>query len=401
MYRGWQVALAGLLINVLTGVPYAWSIIASGLSRDLGWTHTQAALPYTIFLFSYAPAMVVTGRMQDRLGPRLVITIGGISVGVASVLSALITTPLSVTLLWGVLWGFGVACCFASVTPAAIKWFPPHRKGFVTGIVVFGMGLSALIMAPLVHFLIMQQGLQRTFLFIGITLLAGVFLLSRLIDNPPNEAAAGREPAAGRRSAAQPPWEIFRHPQFYMLWIMFWFTTGTGVTFVTHMDTIARVHASYELGFVIVSLFAFFNAGGRIAAGFLADRIGRDKAMTLVFATMALVVAAILRVESSPMLAVSVSVLGLSYGGLYSLFPVATASFFGEENFGLFYGLIFTALAGGGLFPLLAGRLFELRGDFTSAFVILIIACSAAFLLSFFVRQPGTSRQSKSSVRSS
>lgn len=395
MYKGWKVALAGLCINILTGFPYAWSIFASGLSRDLGWTYTQAALPYTVFLFTYAPAMALTGRLQDRFGPRLVIITGGFLVGIASILSAFLLTPLGITLMWGVLWGLGVACCFASVTPAAIKWFPPERKGFVTGIVVFGMGLSAFIMAPLVHLLLSRQGLQQTFLLIGIALLVGVFLLAQLVENPPSgDKDRGQEVKTGgmKKIAPQSPWEIFRHPQFYMLWVMFCLTTGTGVTFVTHMDTIARVHASYEMGFIIVSLFAFFNASGRIIVGLLSDRIGRDRSMTLVFTAMALIVGGVLLVESPLMLAVSVSLLGLSYGGLFSLFPATTASFFGEENFGLFYGLIFTALAAGGLFPLLAGYLFELQGDFSQAFMVLIAACLAAVALSFVVRKLGTPR---------
>lgn len=393
MYKGWKVALAGLCINILTGVPYAWSIFASSLSRDLGWTHTQAALPYTVFLFCYAPAMALTGGLQDRFGPRVVIITGGVLVGIASILSAFFLTPLGVTLLWGVLWGLGVACCFASVTPAAIKWFPPERKGFVTGIVVFGMGFSAFIMAPLVHLLLSQQGLQQTFLLIGAVLLVGVLFLAQLVENPPRENSAhSGDPGGTKMRVSQSPWEIFRHPQFYMLWVMFFLTTGTGVTFVTHMDTIARVHASFEMGFIIVSLFAFFNACGRIAIGFLSDRVGRDKAMTLVFTAMALIVGGLLLVESPLMLAISVSLLGLFYGGLFSLFPATTASFFGEENFGLFYGLIFTALAAGGLFPLLAGYLFELQGDFSQAFKFLVVACLTAVLLSFLVKRLGAPR---------
>jgi len=94
LYRGWIVTVAGLLINLLTGIIYTWSIIAGALVRDMGWSFTEAALPYTVFLFSYAPAMAFAGRIQDKIGPRPVIITGGILLGGSTILSSILITPL-------------------------------------------------------------------------------------------------------------------------------------------------------------------------------------------------------------------------------------------------------------------------------------------------------------------
>jgi len=61
LYRGWKVAMAGFFVNLITGVIYTWSIIASALSVDLGWSYTQASLPYTVLIFCYPPAMIIAG----------------------------------------------------------------------------------------------------------------------------------------------------------------------------------------------------------------------------------------------------------------------------------------------------------------------------------------------------
>lgn len=74
LYRGWSVALAGAGINFLVEINYTWSIFATGLVEQRGWSHAQAALPYSIFLFCFAVCMVYTGRAQDYYGPRLVIS---------------------------------------------------------------------------------------------------------------------------------------------------------------------------------------------------------------------------------------------------------------------------------------------------------------------------------------
>ena len=376
------MALAGTGVNFLVGIPYAWSIIATGLSQQLGWSPVQAAFPYTIFLISYSFFMVLAGKWQDRAGPRLVVTTGGLLVGAASLLSAFFLSPAGVTILWGGLYGFGAACCFGSVTPAAMKWFPPEKKGLATGVVVTGMGVSAFVMAPLVFYLV-GYGMKNAFLILGFLLLLGVTPLARLIRNPPGQTArATGVPVTGR-------WhEIFRVPQFIMLWLMFWVMTGTGVTFVTHLDSMARVHVAFERGYILVALFAFFNAAGRIIAGLVSDRIGRSRAMTLDFSVTLLALVFLLQVSSPLHMGFVVSALGLAYGGLYTLFPAIIANYFGEKDFGLYYGLLYTALGAGGLFPLIAGYLFGQQGDFQGAFLLLIIACAVVVVLSLLLKKP-------------
>ena len=382
VYEGWKVAFAGAGVNFLVGIPYAWSIFATGLSQQLGWTPVQAAFPYTVFLLSYSFFMVLAGKWQDHAGPRLVTTTGGLLVGAASLLSAFFLSPLGVSLLWGFLYGFGAACCFGSVTPAAMKWFSQEKKGLATGVVVTGMGVSAFVMAPLVYFLV-GYGIRNAFLILGFLLLIGVIPLSRLIKNPPGYAVRARETIIRVRW-----YKIFRFSQFIMLWLMFWVLTGTGVTFVTHLDSMARIHVAFERGYILVALFAFFNAAGRIVFGLVSDRIGRSRAMTLDFSITLVALVFLLQAQSALYMGFVVSALGLAYGGLYTLFPAIIADYFGEKDFGLYYGLLYTALGAGGLFPLIAGYLFGRQGDFQGAFLLLIIACAVVVVLSFLLKKP-------------
>lgn len=380
--QGWKVALAGTGVNFLMSIPYAWSIIAGGLIRQLGWSPVEAAFPYTVFLLSYSFFMAPVGRWQDQTDPRNVVLIGGVVLGGAALLSAFFISPLGLAFLWGFVYGFGAACCYASATPAAMKWFPPEQKGVVAGVVVTGAGISAFVMAPLVNYLV-GYGMKVSFIIIGIMLFVGITLLSRLIYNPPGQT--GRQ---AEKEAVGKWFRVFRFPQFFMLWIMFWVATGIGVTFVTHLDTMARVQASYGYGYILVALFAFFNAVGRLVAGFASYRLGGKGAMTLDFVVTLVALALLLKAASPLSMGIIVSVLGLSYGGLYSLFPAMVASYFGEKNFGLVYGLIFTSLGAGGLFPLAAGYLFGRQGDFFGAYTMLIAACSVIILISLFLKKP-------------
>lgn len=373
LYRGWIVALAGTGINFLVGISYTWSIFARGLVQELGWTQAEAAMPYTVFLFCYAGGMIVAGRIQDRLGPRPVVTVGGILAGVAFIGGAFATRPLAMALVWGIMFGFGLASCFASLTPAAMKWFDPHRRGTVAGIVVAGIGLSAIVMSPLVHFLV-QRSVNTAFVVSGTVLLIGTLLLSRFIDNPPDYVS---RPAG---TTDEPWYRIVGDWRFRSLWVMFLLGTSTGLTVSTHLDRIVSNQAQFEGGYIIVSLFALFNALGRPVGGVLSDRLGRIRAMTVALTFTATMLLILIMARNVWFLGTMVALIGLGYGTTYSTFPAATVTFFGERRFGLYYGLVFAAIGVGGVYPLIAGYLFDRFGNFALAlfFPVLFAALAAA-----------------------
>ena len=376
LYQGWKVAIAGMGINFLVGISYAWSIFARGLTRELGWSQAETALPYTVFMLCYAGGMVFAGRAQDRLGPRPVVTVGGLLVGGAFIASAFLVRPTVMALVWGVLFGIGLAACFASVTPAAMKWFPPRSRGLIAGVVVTGIGLSAIVMSPLVHLLV-QRSVSTAFLVSGVVLLVGTLLLSRWVSNPPHLSEQQLQ------DLPEEPWHaVLGERRFHLMWLMFLLSTTAGLTFATHLDRIVSAQAAFESGYLVVSLFALFNAIGRPIGGVLSDRLGRTRSMTLTFVFMTAMLLLALAARTVLLLSAVVAMTGLGYGTIFSLFPAATVTFFGERRFGLYYGMVFTAIGIAGVYPLLAGHLFDRLGNFTLALGLPALFCACAALLS-------------------
>ena len=94
--RGWVVTLAGMGLNLALGILYAWSVFSKQLVEPLarggfGWTKTQATLPYTFAIACFALMMVPAGRLQDRFGPRLVASVGGLFTGLGLVVASFAT----------------------------------------------------------------------------------------------------------------------------------------------------------------------------------------------------------------------------------------------------------------------------------------------------------------------
>ncbi|MFH1923451.1 MAG: MFS transporter [Planctomycetota bacterium] len=117
--HGWRVTFAGLGINLALGVLYTWSVISKGVPDDWGWSQADKSWPYAVACLVFCLVMVPAGQMQDKLGPRLVATIGGILVGLGMILASFTTTSLGYVLGFGVMAGAGIGFGYASATPPA------------------------------------------------------------------------------------------------------------------------------------------------------------------------------------------------------------------------------------------------------------------------------------------
>ncbi|MDR0436667.1 MAG: MFS transporter, partial [Bacteroidales bacterium] len=181
------ILIAGVLFNLSIGVLYAWSVIKTKLIDDWNWTSSEAGLPYTIAIVSFALAAFFGGRMQDKIGPRKVVTCGGILVGLGLIISGLVgnSYPLGIALGFGVVTGAGIGLGYSSVLPPAIKWFHPSKKGLVGGLIVGGFGVAAVYFAPVANVLLNKFGIETTLMILGIATIVISTPIAQLIKNPP------------------------------------------------------------------------------------------------------------------------------------------------------------------------------------------------------------------------
>ncbi|MDO8879452.1 MAG: OFA family MFS transporter [Coriobacteriia bacterium] len=399
--RGWIVTLAGLGINLALGVLYAWSVVAKVLKTSVadggwGWSAGEANMPYAVAVGVFALSMVFAGRAQDRLGPRIVATFGGALTGIGMIVASLATAERAWPVLvgFGLMAGAGIGLGYAAATPAAVKWFPPERKGLITGLVVSGFGLASVYIAPLTQWLLGGYGIAATFRILGVAFLVGTVGLAQLLVNPPEGyVAAGAASGAGvsARDAVEYDWrDMVRTKQFALLWLMYAFSAFAGLMIIGHMATIAALQMpELTLGFALVAVLAVGNAAGRVVAGIASDRIGEVKTMFAVFVLQA-VMMGLLFVAGTPALLVPVAALvGFGYGANLSLFPSTTAGYFGTRHLGVNYGLVFTAWGVGGVFgSMTAGSILDSTGSYALAYGVAATLCLAAAGLTFVTKPP-------------
>ncbi len=403
--RGWTVVIAALGINLILGVLYAWSVMGKALVLQWQWTAAQASLPFTISAASFSLMMVFAGRWQDKVGPRYVAMLGGIMLGLGLITSRFATTPGMMLVTFGLIGGIGIGLGYSATTPPSIKWFPPARKGLITGIVVGGVGLAAVYIAPLTQYLLNVTTIPNTFLILGVGTFVLVSLLSQLLANPPagyTPVANGTpEMAAVKTSAVHPDldWhEMLRTGRFYQLWLMFVMAASAGLMIISQVALIAKDQAHIDKwGFAPVATLAIFNTFGRVVSGFLSDRVGRTNTMILAFVLQAANMFAFSHYTTPGWLIFGSAFTGLSYGTIFTLFPAATADFYGVRNLGVNYGLVFTGFGVAGMIgPMLAGKIRDACGNYHYAFVISAIMLLLGAGLAFLLKEPKTGAASLS-----
>jgi MFS transporter, OFA family, oxalate/formate antiporter len=393
---GWIVTFAALGINLILGILYSWSILKKALVAEWGWSNTEASLPYTVCILVLAFVTIFGGRLQDKYGPKIIALIGGLLFGAGLIGSAFAKNPTMMVLTFGVISGLGMGFGYAAATPCAIKWFEPRKKGLITGIVVSGIGISAIYIAPLTNYLLKIHDIEYAFLFLGILSIVAMTVFSLILRNPHE----GFVPQAKKNKPVVAhghdyTWrEMIGKRSFVFLWLTYLMSAAAGLMLIGHIASIAMVQGNWQAGFVLVVVLAIFNATGRITGGFLSDKLGRTNAMMIVFLLQAFNMFAFSFYTSIPLLIVGTSIAGLAYGALFSLFPAITADFFGIKNLGVNYGLIFTGWGIAGVIgPILGGRVADLTGNYNTSYLVAWAMLIIGALLVKFIKAPSTNRQ--------
>ncbi|MCL6449525.1 MAG: OFA family MFS transporter [Armatimonadetes bacterium] len=398
--RGWIVTFCGMGVNLALGVLYTWSVFAAALIDQLNWSKTQSSLPYTVACVVFAIIMVPAGRLVDRYGPKWIAALGGIFCGAGLLICGLTSTlPLAV-LGFGIITGIGLGLGYAAPTPAAVKWFPPQKKGQISGLVVAGFGLASVYISPMTNAFLKAWGVQKAFFIEGIIFIVAILILSQALAFPPAgyippgpAVSSSTQQAKAKNITGRDysPGEMLQTVQFWLLWIMFTLTASAGLMIIGHLAKIASIQAHVKWGYIMVAALAIFNAGGRILAGFLSDRLGRTNTMLLVFLLQAANMFLFSNYVSGSTLIAGACLAGLCYGSLLSLFPSATYDFFGLKNAGINYGLVFTAWGAGSLIgPIVAGRVADLTGTYHNAYLISGALLLVAAALVFVTKPPRT-----------
>jgi OFA family oxalate/formate antiporter-like MFS transporter len=305
---------------------------------------------------------------------------------------------------FGLLGGVGMGLGYAAATPAAVKWFGPHQRGKVVGLVVAGYGGAAIYIAPLAKALIASYGLSGSFVGLGVLFAVVVVVAGRLLELPPAGYVPPAPAAPGAGAAAVPrltsaDWsagEMLRTWQFYGLVFLFIGSAQSGLLVIANAaPMLNRTAASIPFfaanAWVLASYGGLINATGRFGTGLYSDRVGRSNAYLVngaVAAACLFAMPAVMASGSVPLLFLTVGVAYWQYGGGLALMPAFTADYFGAKNLGFNYGLVFIGWGIAFFVPQLAGYVKDATGSLDATFYLSGTLLLAAVAFSRVMRRP-------------
>ena len=400
--KGWSVTMAGLGINLALGILYTWSIFKQAINESIlagdgrfNWDIASLNDPFAVCCLMFTIAMVFAGRIQDKLSPRITAIIGGVLTGAGLILISQSNSLFFWILGFGVLTGLGLGFGYASATPPAIKWFPSAKTGMIAGIVVAGFGLASVYIAPLSIYLITKFGLSLSMLIFGVAFLGVVCFLAKFLVNPPDGYSPEvSKPVPGKSVASKvldfSPGQMLQTGSFYKLWFMYFVGAGAALIIIGGVAGMAKKSMG-DSAWIVVALMAVGNAGGRVVAGAVSDKIGRTWTLLIMMSFQAVVIFSLLFIGETQafLLVVAATLIGFNYGTNLSLFPSATKDYFGLKNFGMNYGLVFSAWGVGGfVFPRISQMIVAQTGSPEAAYIMCAILLMASSLMALMTNAP-------------
>jgi MFS transporter, OFA family, oxalate/formate antiporter len=392
----WVFVILGLIVNMCLGAVYAYSVFKKPLEELFDATSTQGNLPFMIFIATFALFTFFAGRFIDKFGPKLVMVIGGVVVGVGWILTTWATSIGMVILTYGIIGGAGVGLVYGGPVAVATRWFP-DKKGLAVGLALLGFGASAFVTAPIAKMCIGLYGPLPTFGIMGSAfLIVGVVLSLPMKFPPPGWTPPGWTPPAGAASALKSftLGQMAGTSSFYGLWFCYLIGTTAGLMAIGVSAAVGTEVVRLDAGTAaaLVSLFAVFNGLGRPLFGWLTDKISPRNAAILSYVIIFLSSAAMLRAGEGTTALYAISFCGfwLCLGGWLAIGPTATATFFGLEGYAQKYGLVFSAYGLGAILGgIISGSAKDKFGSYLTAFWPLLFASIIGIIIALvFLKAP-------------
>jgi MFS transporter, OFA family, oxalate/formate antiporter len=375
-YRWGLLSAAFIIMMVISIYQYSWFLFAFSLQKQFNWVLSTIGLTFTVFTYAATFIQPFSGYIADTYGPRKVAVTASVLVGIGLLLASTATSPGMLYLYYGI-GGVGVGILYGISASCAIKWFP-DRRGFATGLVVFGFGAGTAVFNLFIQQMLDTMGLQTTFVYLGIAMLIILIPLSFFYKYPEQsvQTAKGSKKDTAVSATDYKPLEMLKTHQWFLIYFSFTFTISIVLMFGAQMKMVAKEFDLPKSYFsVLLVLFPLGNGLSRVFAGAISDKIGREKTMVIFYSLLALSIFCFVFFAKTPLFFVIIVFIAALLGGApFALYPATIGDYYGTKYATTNYGITYTAKAFAGLISgWLSGYLFMQFGSFKPA--LIAIAC--------------------------
>lgn len=382
------------------GIIYAWSILKVPLAEEFGWGNTELALNFTLTMCTFCIGGFLGSRLTKLLGSNLSLIFSGLLAGGGFVIASFMQGSIAMLYIsYAVLAGLGIGIAYNVIISSVNAWFP-DKRGFCSGCMLMGFGLTSLVFGSLLDSLFANEaiGWRKTFLLFGIIMAAMICLAGIVIRKPSSDVVfpEGKKKAAKKKEGFEvkdmSPLQMLSRPSFWISFVYMTCLVAVGNSVISFAKDLAlSTGASAGLATTLVGVLSACNGLGRILTGAIFDAKGRR--FTMIAANLLSIVAAGITllsvvINSLPICIVGLCLVGLAYGACPTIGSAFASAFYGQKYFATNYSIVNFNLFAASFIATACASLRTSSGGFVAPFVLLLCLACFALVLNICVKKP-------------
>jgi MFS family permease len=402
-FYGWvvvAVATFAMFAATLTGGA-GFSVFIAPMSADLGWSRSVlvgALSGGTVVGAGLAPFV---GRLIDRFGARLVLTLCGAGVAVTLAVVAGVRSELTFLIAYGIARAIDMGALNLAVTTAVANWFV-RMRGRALGIATAGNAIGVMLLVPLIQWMIDGPGWRVAWLVVGsgsglvLAILAFALIRRRPEDFglvPDGGSPRVRADRGPERAPIEVEWTARDAARSSSFWLLALATcasqfAGTGLT--THQTALlAENGLDPMLVAGAIGLYGLIWTASTMTWGFLVERVPARLVLGLVSLCVAGCCVGAILVREPWMLVVYVASYGIVGGARDALDATVWADYFGRRAVGAIRGMSRPFVVGSGALGGFAGAVgYDLSGDYRTVVLLFAAVSLTGMLAAVTARRP-------------
>ena len=352
----WVQLVVGIFTMVMiANLQYGWTLFVDPINEKTNFGRPFITGLLSTFILLETWLVPFEAYLVDRFGPRLLVAVGGVLVGIAWWINSWADSQAVFTIA-AVIGGIGGGIVYGTAVGSALKWFP-DRRGLAAGLTAAGYGAGAAATVIPIANLIQSNGYQTAFAWFGIAqgllVIVGAMLLR--VPRKGEVPAVAAAPTVRQTTRDYTPLQTIKTPVFWLMYLMMTLIGVGGLMATGVLASVAKDlgvdKSNVNLGFAAIAVVPFalsldriLNGVTRPFWGWVSDHIGRERTMTLAFGLEACAILIFLLTWDNPLLfAICSGLAFFGYGEIYSLFPATSADLFGRSFATTNYGLLYTS----------------------------------------------------------
>ena len=367
--HAWIRLFVSLILAVVGGIGLWLAVVVlPTIQAEFGVDRAGASLPYTATFIGFAAGGFVMGRVADRFGILVPVSIAGVALGIGFFLASIAQSYWQFVIVQAVFIGFlGSAATFGPLVADVSQWFL-RQRGIAVAIVASGNYIAGTIWPPFMQAAIESYGWRTTYLAIGILCVVIMLPLAQLLRRRPHfhDTASPASRQSGEKGL------LPSHPLLFPALVL----AGLSCCVAMSMPQVHIVAYCADLGYgpargaEMLSLMLASGIVSRLVSGAICDRIGGLRTLLLGSVLQGVALLLFLPFDGLVSLYIIAALFGLFQGGIVPSYAIIIREYFSPKEAGARTGaVIFATLLGMALGGWMSGVIFDMTGSYRAAFM--------------------------------